>query len=104
MKAAYIVIFSSMLAFPLTLALAERYGSRHCPEDMPCLPASIELSPAQQKALTGIYERTRHQQRALQQQASREVVNLLTPVQAEHLRARHVALAEPDPPLSPALR
>ena len=104
MKAAYVVIFSSMLAFPLTLALAEHYGNRHCPEDMPCLPSDIELSPAQQKALTGIYERTRHQQRALQQQASREVVNLLTPAQAERLRTRRMALAEPDSPLAQALR
>lgn len=104
MKAAYVVIFSSMLAFPLTLALAERYGSRHCPEDMPCLPSDIELSPAQQKALAGIYERIRHQQQRLQLQASREVVNLLTPAQAEQLRTRRVALTGPDAPMAQALR
>lgn len=97
MKAAYIVIFSSMLAFPLTLALAERYGSRHCPEDLPCLPADIELSPAQQKALAGIYERTRHQQRELQQQADRAVLRLLTPAQLQHLQSRRLAQATPSP-------
>ena len=104
MKAAYVVIFSSMLAFPLTLALAERYGNRHCPEDLPCLPADIELTSAQQKALAGIYERTRHQQRELQQQASREVYKLLTPTQAERLRARRPFPAEPATPPSQARR
>lgn len=104
MKAAYVVIFSSMLAFPLTLALAERYGNRHCPEDMPCLPADIELSAPQQKALAGIYERTRLQQRELQQQASRAVLKLLTPEQARLLQERRLALAEPGSPASQAQR
>lgn len=104
MKAAYVVIFSSMLAFPLTLALAERYGNRHCPEDMPCLPADIDLSPAQQKALAGIYARTRHQQQELQQQASRAVLDLLTPAQARRLQERRLALADPGSPASQALR
>lgn len=85
MKAAYIVIVSSMLAFPVTLALADRYGSRHCPEDLPCLPSDIGLSASQQKALQAIYARTRQQQRALHQQAGREMLALLTPAQAARL-------------------
>lgn len=104
MKAAYVVIFSSMLAFPLTLALADRYGNRHCPEDLPCIPADIELSPAQQKALARIYARTRYQQREVQQQASRAVLSLLTPEQARRLKERRLALAEPGAPASQALR
>lgn len=88
MKAAYVVIFASMLAFPLTFALAERFGSRPCPPGMPCLPGDIELTPPQQRALQGIYEKNRHQQEELQRQTRRAVLNLLTPAQLQRIKAR----------------
>ncbi|MCC2636891.1 MAG: hypothetical protein K0Q68_610 [Moraxellaceae bacterium] len=88
MKAAYIVIFASMLAFPLTFALADRFGSRPCPPGTPCLPGEIELTPQQQRALQGIYEKNRRQQEELQRQTRRAVLNLLTPAQLQRVRAR----------------
>lgn len=88
MKAAYIVIFASMLAFPLTFALAERFGSRPCPPGTPCLPAEIKLTPPQQRALQGIYEKNRRQQEELQRQTRRAVLNLLTPAQLQRVKVR----------------
>lgn len=88
MKAAYVVIFTSMLAFPLTLAMADRFGSRQCPPGLPCLPRDLGLSPAQQRALEGIYERSRRQQQDLHRQTERAVLGVLTPAQVERLRTR----------------
>lgn len=103
MKAAYIVIFSSLLAFPLSLALAERFGSRHCPAGAPCLPRDLDLTPAQQKALRAIYEQNLREQQLVQQQTRRALLRLLTPEQRQHLRSRDLALREsPLPDSSPA--
>lgn len=96
MKAAYVVIFASLLAFPLTLAMADRFGSRQCPAGLPCLPRDIELSPAQQRALQGIYARSRRQQQDLHRQTERAVLGLLTPAQVERLRTRGRDLAVVD--------
>lgn len=104
MKAAYVVIFTSMLAFPLTLAMADRFGGRQCPPGLPCLPRDLGLSPGQQRALQGIYERSRRQQQDLHRQTERAVLGVLTPAQLERLRmrGRELALADAETTASAA--
>lgn len=88
MKAAYLVIFASLLAFPLTFSLVERQAVRHCPAHQPCLPRDIRLSESQQDALRSVYERNRRQQEALERQTRHALLTLLTPEQRQQLRER----------------
>lgn len=88
MKAAYLIIFASMLAFPLTFALVERQSARHCPAGQPCLPRDIQLNASQLETLHSVYERNRRQQEALERQTRHALLALLTPEQRQQLRQR----------------
>ncbi|MES2918695.1 MAG: hypothetical protein V4729_08755 [Pseudomonadota bacterium] len=88
MKAAYLVIFASLLAFPLTFSLVERQADRHCPASQPCLPRDLHLSTLQQDALRSVYERNRRQQEALDRQTRHALLAVLTPEQRQQLRER----------------
>jgi len=79
----YASILAAILLFPFAFAEVDR---ARCSQDEPCLPAELKLTAAQQQRLQQIYERRRQEREALRQQTRDEVLQVLTPEQAETLR------------------
>lgn len=93
MKAAYTIILASILLFPLTFAAAEKFGQIDCGMEI-CLPAELSLTPEQRKQLQAIHASSRQKREALRQETRTQILQLLTPEQAQVLKAHNGRLIE----------